>query len=219
MNTEIYCLNCLKNIRDNNSLNEIFMIDDVLCSKCRYMMKYQPKMIDIDGFKIRALYRYEGLTRKLIIQYKEYLDEALATCFLYPFIKQLKEKYSDRYLISIPSSDSSYKKRGFDHVKEIFSLLDSPFLDVLTNDGEKQQKQLSLYQRQEISKHIHLKKSHINMLDKKILIVDDILTTGSSMRAAYELLKDKCKSVEGLVISYNESYLSNFEKLIYRITH
>ena len=219
MNTEIYCLNCLKNIRDKNSLDEIFKVEDVLCSKCRYMMKYQPKMIDVDGFKIRGLYRYEGLARKMIIQYKEYLDEALASSFLYPFTNQLKEKYSGRYLISIPSSDSSYKKRGFDHVKESFSLLDFPFLDVLTNDSEKQQKQLSLYQRQEISKHIHLKQSHINMLDKKILIVDDILTTGSSMKAAYELLKDKCQSIEGLVISYNESYLTNFEKLIYRITH
>lgn len=219
MNTEIYCLNCLKSIRDDNSLNEIFMVDDVLCSKCRYKMKYQPKIINLDGLKVRGLYRYEGLTRKLIIQYKEYLDEALASCFLYPFIKQLKERYHDRYLVRIPSTDSAYKKRGFDHVREIFSLLDCPFLDVLTNDSDKQQKELSFFQRQEISKHIHLKSSYINMKGKKILLVDDILTSGSSIRAAYKLLKDKCKSIEALVVSYNESYLSDLEKIIYKITH
>lgn len=219
MSIEIYCLNCLKSIREQSSLKEIFTVDDLLCAKCRYMLKYQPKMIKIDNLKIQGLYRYEGLVRKLLIQYKEYNDEALAYAFLYPYIKELKGKYKGKYIVKVPSSDLSYQKRGFDHVYELFSLLDLPFLDVLYNDSEKQQKQLDHNERKKIVEHIHLKDGHINMQDKDILLVDDILTTGASMKASYDLLREKCKSITGLVIAYNEIYLSKIDKLLYELSH
>ncbi len=219
MSIEIYCLNCLKSIREQSSLKELFVVDDLLCTKCRYMLKYQPKMIKIDDLKIKGLYRYEGLTRKLLIQYKENKDEALAYVFLYPYIKQLREKCKGKYIVRIPSNESSYQKRGFDHVYKMFSLLDLTFLDVLYNDSEKQQKELGHNERKKIVEHIHLKDGHINMQDKDILLVDDILTTGASMKAAYDLLKGKSKSITGLVISYNEIYLSKIEKLFYDLSH
>lgn len=216
MKTEIYCLCCLKNIREEGNINEIFTVNDVLCSKCRYDLKYYPQNIFIGDLKVYGLYRYEGLCRELLIQYKEYNDEALYPIFLYSHIEYLKIKYHDYYLIEIPSNEKSLKRRGFKHVNKIFSLLNLPFIDALYNDSTYQQKELSYEERKKIKAHIHTKINLKELNDKKILLVDDIITGGSTLSAAYNILKGNCRHIEGLVVAYNERYLSEWKKIIYK---
>lgn len=219
MKTEMYCLCCLKNIREAGNINEIFAVNDLLCSKCRYALKYYPQNIFISDLKIYGLYRYEGLVRELLIQYKEYNDEALYPIFLYSHIEYLKIKYRDYYLVEIPSNEKSLKRRGFKHVKKLYSLLDLPFIDALYNDSTYQQKELSYEERKKISTHIHVKIDLKELNDKKILLVDDIITGGSTLNAAYNALKGNCKHIEGLVIAYNERYLSEWKKMIYKLLY
>ena len=43
--------------------------------------------------------------------------------------------------------------------------------------------------------------------NKKILLVDDIITTSGSIVACYNLLKGRCKRIEVLVLCYNKRFL------------
>ncbi len=218
MRIECYCLNCLKSIRDEGCMGEILLVDDVLCAKCRYKLKYYPQNIKVGKLKVFGMYRYCDLCRELLIQYKEYKDEALGAVFLYPYIDKLRGHYKDYNLVPIPSNAKSFSERGFQHVQTLFSPLRLPFLDILKNSSDRQQKDLSLAERKNISKHLHLR-NNSNLTDKKLLLVDDILTTGSTLQAAYNLLNNRCKKVECIVVTYNERYLSNFQKKFYDLTH
>ena len=51
-------------------------------------------------------------------------------------------------------------------------------------------------------------KENIRKKDK-ILIVDDILTSGASMYGCYKLIKDKCRKVKCLTLAYSKYYLDN----------
>ncbi|MDO4377761.1 MAG: phosphoribosyltransferase family protein [Erysipelotrichia bacterium] len=218
MRTECYCLNCMKSIRDEGCMGEMLLVDDVLCAKCRYELKYYPHKIKIGKMKVFGMYRYCDLCRELLIQYKEYKDEALGVVFLYPHIDMLRRRYKDYYLVAIPSNFKSFLERGFRHVETLFSPLGLPFLDILQNSSDRQQKNLPLAERKNIFQYLHLQ-NNVDLTDKKLLLVDDILTTGSTLNAAYSLLENKCKKVECLVVAYNERYLSDFQKKLYGLTH
>ena len=109
---DCYCLVCFQSIRKTDKAN-LLIVNDVLCNKCRNSLEYRPITIALKDFKVRGLYCYQGIVRDLILQYKEKNDEALAYCFLYPYIKRLKNKYKGYYLIEVASSDKKIKERAF----------------------------------------------------------------------------------------------------------
>lgn len=200
---DCYCLVCFKSIRKTDKAN-LLLVNDVLCNKCRNSLEYRPITIALKEFKVRGLYCYQGIVRDLILQYKEKNDEALAYCFLYPYIKRLKNKYKGYYLVEVASSDKKIKERGFHHVKKIFSVLDLPFLDVIKKKSDFQQKKVH---NRQIQNEFELVDNSIDLSNKKILLVDDIITTSGSILACYNLLKGRCKRIEVLVLCYNKRFL------------
>lgn len=202
MNASVYCLNCLRDIRKSN-LYSFMIVDDLLCDNCRKQIKYQPVNINIDGIKVRSLFCYRGLIRDLLIQYKEKKDEALAYCFLYPYIKKLSKKYKDYYLIAVPSSEKAVKERGFYHVEKIFSILNLKQIHLIKKKSNFQQKKSHSLN---IEDEFYIDGDISVIKDKKVLLVDDIITTGSSLKACYKLLKGNCREIKVLTLTYNAKY-------------
>lgn len=201
-----YCLICHKDIRHQGDFWEMFYVDDCICHKCRSQLIYHPISIKLDGLSIEGLYLYQDLMRQLLIQFKEYHDEALFPLFLYRQGKDIARKYRGYSMMYLPSSRESIRQRGFQPVQKIFSLVDLPVVDGFYKKSDSDQKSRPYRQREKIAAQIALKKDSA-VSGKKILLVDDIITSGATMLAAYRLIRDQAKEVKGLCVSYNHRFM------------
>ncbi len=201
--TDCKCLWCGRSIRYDSSFREMFFIDDVICSRCRQKLSARRQMFKVEGISIKGFYVYDGLVRDMLLQYKENCDEALFPVFLYPFIREMKRKYRGYTLVPVPSSNEMMDKRGFRHVNKMFSLLDLPTCDLIEKTDNVEQKKSS--SRQEIGRHFRLK-AELSAATEKILLADDIVTTGASMVSCYRLLKQKYAEISCLSVSYSRQF-------------
>ena len=163
---DCYCLSCLKGIRQNGSLRQLFYVNDVLCSYCRSNLLDCKYFFKLDEITVEGLYLYTGKIRELLIQYKEYNDEALFPLFLYPYIKYIRKKYKDYSLVVMCSSQESILKRGFNHMENMVDVLRMEVIDVLYKSKDISQKHLDFKDREKIGKYIHLKNQEL-LKDKK----------------------------------------------------
>lgn len=195
-----YCKICFKKISDN-SLYSFLHKTSVLCEDC--FRKFRAKFIhfrvgNINGL---AIYEYTDYIKELIYKFKGCYDYELKDVFLYRYLLYLKLKYRGYYLTYIPSFYIDDERRGFNHVKAIFQSLNLKELDILKKNSNHKQSDKSAKERASIFKVLSIDKN-ISLKDKKILLVDDIYTTGSTLLAASELLrKQRAKKIEILVIA------------------
>ena len=203
--TDCYCLWCGRSLRRESSLKHMFYVDDVLCAACRNSISYAPKKIMIDGIRVDSLFVYEGLIREMIIQYKELSDEALFPAFMYPYIRELRKRYRGYTIVSIPSSAANNKKRGFKAVDKMYEILDLPGVEMFEKKDDYDQKKTDFRKRHEIRKHLVYKPAAVR--NNRVLLVDDILTTGETIKAAYSFLAGSGYSIKVMTVCYNKRFL------------
>ena len=205
--TDSYCLWCHRSLKYESTLKNLFHIDDVLCEKCRQSMEYKPKKIKIHGIEVQGLYIYEGLFRDMLIQYKELYDEALFPVFLWKVKQELERKYRGYTIVPVPSSERKNQERGFFTVERMFEVLDLPILDLLYKTDDHEQKKMNRRERESIYSHLEMK--DVKSIPDKILLVDDIMTTGETITAAYRKLKGNSKCTKVLICGYNKAFSGN----------
>lgn len=163
----------------------------------------EPKFISfkVGIYPATAVYEYNPFIRKLVYQYKGCYDYVLYDVFLECYYHLLKLEYRDYYIIPIPSYEKDDEERGFNHVKETYSRLGLKELNILMKTEKHKQATSTLKQRHEVYKALAIKQN-IDLRHKKVLIVDDIYTTGSTMKSAINLVeKLNPKVIKVLVIA------------------
>lgn len=151
-----------------------------------------------------TIYEYDEYMKTKIFTYKGCLDYELKDMFISPFLLEIGLRFSDYSIVPIPSYVEDDKKRGYNNVIEIFKSLKLPIINCLIKTKDIKQKEQNYEHRQEIKKYIEFDYKY-SVKNKKILIVDDIITTGASMRAAIVLMRNNgAKDIKILSIAKRE---------------
>ena len=173
-------------------------------------MKFKPKLNkfmidDISGYYI---YDYDEEVQKNLYQFKGCFDYELAGVFLDYFRVYLFLKYFGYVLVPAPSAADADKERGFNHVVEIFKTLHLKMNCCIHKTTNTKQSDLSAEERKKIKDNLII--DDVSFYKKKVLIVDDVYTTGSTVKAMIDLVKSKNpKKIKVLVMSKTKDLLSS----------
>lgn len=193
------CKVCLKNYKTFDFIN--LFSPQPICKQCLAEMKpvfhsFKPA----PNIKGLAIYKYNQKIKEMLYLLKGAYDYEMSKYFLYHFKEYLSLRYFGYTLVFAPSSKEDDEERGFNHVVEIFSVLRLKSLQILHKTENIKQSNLSKEERKNIGKI--LKIDDIDLTNKKILLVDDVYTTGSTIKACIDLLKSKgAKKISVLVMS------------------
>lgn len=209
---EVLCQDCLSLIPlwANNQCPGCGYFSSLLrpgefCSLCK-------KSLFLDGLIVAGLYQNPLLKKAIsLLKYQPFVKE-LASPLASLIISQIQlsnNNFENFVLTWIPLSPKKKRERGFNQTEEIAKKLNQylhlPCLALL----EKQKAtrpQMKLSREQRI-KNIRgafsvLKEKEGFIKNKKILIVDDVYTTGATLNEAGKVLKEKgAKEVWGVVLA------------------
>lgn len=195
-----FCKICFKRINDNSIYN-LIKKENMLCEDCFNKLHAKFIQFKIGNIKGLSIYEYTDFIKELIYKFKGCYDYELKDVFLYRYLTFLKLKYHNFYIVYIPSYYIDDERRGFNHVRTIFETLKLKELSILRKNSAHKQSDHSAIGRRQIKDVISVDET-VQLKDKKILLVDDIMTTGSTLLTSIELLKSKgAKNIEILVIA------------------
>jgi competence protein ComFC len=178
------------------------------CSKCQNK--------NLAGLYFALSYKENPLTRKLIHQFKyqpylKDLSKTLTSILIEHFIKTGKntnEIWENSILVPVPIHIKKLRERGYNQseelAKELSKILQVPVLaDVLVKiKSTSPQMELKKEEREKNLLNAFQTKNPAGLAGKKIFLVDDVYTTGSTMQECAKTLKTSgAKSVWGIVIA------------------
>lgn len=200
--------------------NSLYKHEEVICTYCRFRL---PKTnfhlesdnpvsrmfwgrVNIESASAFLYYRKKGRVQKLIHQFKYKGKKEIGPYIGKIFGDSLKSSelfYDIDMIIPVPLHPKKKRKRGYNQ-SELFGkgISESMGINMLTNIlirkvSSSTQTKKSRYKRWENVENIFVVRNSENIKGKRILLVDDVVTTGSTLEAcAQALLK-----VDGVKVS------------------
>lgn len=154
---------------------------DIVCEDCRYWEEHGYREVIESG---KSLYAYNEAMKDWFHQYKFLKDVLLAQVFA----KELREALAREraVVVPIPLNKEKLHERSFSQVDQLLLSADIPFKHLLEKCGET----LGTKNRQERMATQQLFRLNGEAVPKQLLLVDDLYTTGTTMRQAAKTLKE-----------------------------
>ncbi|TDL78937.1 ComF family protein [Peribacillus frigoritolerans] len=136
----------------------------------------------------RSVYQYNDFMKELIARYKYRGDAQLADLFSEPLRNIFSKHFSKVHLlVPIPLSKERLYERGFNQARLLADFLNAPIHEPLMRIHlEKQSKKTRMERLQ--TENVFFIDDAIDIYGKKLLLIDDIYTTGTTIRHAAKLL-------------------------------
>lgn len=186
---ERLCEKCLKTLE---------ILSDQQCPKCGRESKIglciDCKKWSADGKEDPlvsnvSVFSYNEQMQSMIAKWKYRGDYILAEAFKSLFVEVFKKNFpnvrENMVIIPIPLSKERLKERGFNQAKALADLLPIESIEGMTRIHNEKQSKKSRYERISTENPF---KVHIN-INKPAILVDDIYTTGTTLRHAATVLK------------------------------
>lgn len=181
-------------------------VENDLCNKCKKELKKQ-EFIRIEDYtsngdlffsELMYLYAYDGIIRNLILKYK--FQEKI---YLYKiFLKNLKNNkklylFLKKYdiIIPVPISQKRMKQRGYNQSALLAQLISKDF-NIIYDDTclfkvkhTNPQSTLNKEERTKNVENVYSVKNQKKIINKNILLIDDIYTTGNTVNECSKVLK------------------------------
>ena len=194
------CKVCFKEISPQSWLH-LFLPKAHICSSCFRSFSPQFKKIILDGTSGLSVYAYDETIREKLYQLKGCFDIEIAPIFLEYFKRELHLTFRNFIIVPAPSWEGDDCVREFNHVIEIFKILNIPIQKALLKTEKVKQADLNYEQRQNVSKRIQLS-PQAKVTGKNVLFVDDVLTSGATAKACIHLLRQAgAKQIRLLVMA------------------
>jgi ComF family protein len=197
------CVNLLELIEPSSRCLFCFSEKDEeklhVCLECRT----RPSFLDGAAASFDFLGPASTLIKKMKYSHMPYLDKAIAAYMIAQFCK-LDWPLPD-VIIPVPIAFTHLFNRGYNQsaliAKSIGALLDRSYSEVLQRkSGDHSQAALGREKRMTLSKTSFICKPVYPLQDKNILLVDDVMTTGTTLRCCAEVLQAHYpKSIYALV--------------------
>ena len=189
-----------------------------LCHKCRITLERlsenticNPDLENMYFHELIYIFKYEGLIRKLILDYKFHEKSYMYVCFVNFILnnKKIFEKIqSYDTIIPVPISKKRMKERGYNQslliAKNISRKVKIPLqVNCLWKTRNiVEQSKLNKEQRKENIQNVYELKNEEILNNKRILLIDDIYTTGSTVNECCKILQGAMpKKIDVLVLA------------------
>jgi competence protein ComFC len=136
----------------------------------------------------RALYNYNDFIKEAVARFKFRGDYVLAEVFAEDLGKAL-QAYQYDYIVPIPLSEERLYERGFNQAEAAIKAAGQAPTQLLSRVHSEKQSKKSRLERIHIEQVFKMEED-IDLRGKTILLIDDIYTTGSTLRHAAKLLKE-----------------------------
>lgn len=217
------CLLCNKRISFQLTLQDIFSFREILtpvvCTKCKESFvrwndhgcagcgksntgKNSSLCVDCQTWKKlygwylhhRGLYRYNEAMKEYMQRYKFNGDYRLRVVFQRELSKVVNEQKAD-LIVPIPVTSTTMQTRGFNQV--IGLLREVPYQSILRTKISSKVAQSSKTKEERLAtKQPFILDAPAKVINKKVLLVDDVYTTGRTLYHAASLFKQAgCKEI------------------------
>jgi len=172
-----------------------------ICSKCLEKLKKEAFLKNKDDFYY--IYIYEKAIRQIISDYKlrnrKDLVRDLAFLIKKP-IFQLIEREKIDTIIPVPISEEREIERGFNQIEYLLDCLDIKYKKIERIKNTKHMYALKDNKKRE--KNVEKAfKNNLNLENKNVLIVDDIVTSGATINSICEELRKDNKNINIKIFS------------------
>lgn len=147
---------------------------------------------------------YNDYFRDMIYELKYKRKKYVATA-IYSIIRSqvefVVESKKIEYIICVPTSKERIRDRGFDQVELIFEKFNYPFLKIKKIKNTKKMSKLSKSYQKNLNILQSFDVKNLNLSNKTVLIVDDIITTGATVNEIKKCLEKEYKGIKVLFYS------------------
>lgn len=201
----VFCRACFKEYYPS-PISRLIFKEQWLCDECISKIIKKLEYKKVNDIKTLFLSDYDGILKNWLMNFKEYRDVELAPCFLYVFLPFIRLAFPSSLFVPLPSSNKRIASRGFSHLSLMLKESHLPYKEIFTMEKEEEQKNKFYSERSKV-KGISLSCSTDEIQGKRIVLFDDVMTSGSTFLACYELIKNaKVKKISGMIL------LDNYQK-------